>query len=106
VTAIGAQNSPPATRWLLFWRKASAISAVEPFERVDPASILQNVCVEFTDVGFDVRHTGPDRIIAPCKPLAIMRAITNLCDNGVKFGNAVEVRLDGAELGYNIIVAG
>jgi len=99
-------DSSPATRWLLFWRKASAISAVEPFERVDLASILQTVCDEFTDVGFDVRHSGPDRIIAPCKPLAIMQAITNLCENGVKFGNAVEVRLGGAELGYNIIVTG
>ena len=79
--------------------------AVEPFERTDLASILQTVCDEFTDVGFDVRYSGPDRIIATCKPLAIMRAITNLCDNGVKFGTSVEVRLTRSEAGYDIIVS-
>jgi signal transduction histidine kinase len=79
--------------------------AIEPFERADVASILQTVCDDFTDVGFNVCYSGPDRMIVTCKSSAMMRAINNLCDNGVKFGNAVTVRLAGTELGYNIIVA-
>ncbi|KXF77959.1 histidine kinase [Paramesorhizobium deserti] len=65
----------------------------EGFERTDIASTLQTICSEFADVGFDVTYHGPNRLIANCKPLAITRAVTNLCDNATKFANSVVVEL-------------
>lgn len=79
--------------------------AIEPMQKADIVSILQTVCAEFTDIGFQVRYTGPDRMIALCKPLAIMRAITNLCDNGVKFADHVTVRLAETKADYEITVS-
>jgi signal transduction histidine kinase len=65
----------------------------EEFERTDIASSLQTICNEFADVGYDVTYRGPNRLIVNCKPLAITRAVTNLCDNATKFANAVTVEL-------------
>ncbi len=68
----------------------------ETFERADLASVLQTVCSEFADVGHDVSYKGPARLIATFKPLAMTRAVTNLCDNATKFGKSVQVELSAA----------
>lgn len=70
--------------------------ATEAVERVDVASILQTVCSDFTDVGFDVEYDGPNKLIANCRPLSITRAVANLCDNATKFATAVTVQLRGS----------
>ena len=78
--------------------------ATEPMQRADVASLLQTVCAEFSDVGFRVRFEGPNRMIIDCKPLAIMRAVTNLCDNSVKFATEVIVSLKSGKAGCEISV--
>ena len=79
--------------------------ASEPIQRADVASLLQTVCAEFSDVGFPVRFDGPNRMIIDCKPLAIMRAVTNLCDNSVKFATEVIVSVRNGKAGCEIYVA-
>jgi signal transduction histidine kinase len=79
--------------------------ATEEVERVDVASILQTVCSDFSDVGFEVTYEGPNKFIANCRPLSITRAVTNLCDNAMKFASRASVRLDGNEAGFSIAVA-
>lgn len=74
----------------------------EKFERTDIASTLQTICSEFADVGFDVAYRGPNRLIVNCKPLAITRAVTNLCDNATKFASSAVVALR-ADAGTMII---
>lgn len=65
----------------------------EATERTDLVSLVQTVCTEFADVGFNVEYQGPNRLIVHCPPLAMARAITNLCDNATKFGRSVLVEL-------------
>jgi signal transduction histidine kinase len=65
----------------------------EKVERADLASVLQTVCDEFADTGHRIAYKGPARAIASFKPLAITRAVTNLCDNATKFGTTVDVTL-------------
>jgi signal transduction histidine kinase len=79
--------------------------ATEVFERADIASILQSVCSEFSDVGMDVVYDGPNKVIVNCKPLAMTRVITNLCDNGIKFGKAVNVSLKEDRTRFVILVS-
>lgn len=67
--------------------------ATETIELVDVASILQTVCSEFADIGHAVRYTGPNRLLARCRPLSITRAISNLSDNAVKFAGKAEVTM-------------
>ncbi|MGK6316939.1 ATP-binding protein [Neorhizobium sp. DT-125] len=77
--------------------------ASEATELVDVASILQTICSEFADVGHDVSYAGPNRLIATCRPLSISRAVTNLCDNAVKFAQEVKVTLS-RQPGFLVIV--
>lgn len=69
----------------------------EAFQRADLASILKTICDEFADMGHDVTYSGPPRLAAQFKPLALTRAITNLCQNAVKFGTRVNVSLSEVE---------
>lgn len=65
----------------------------EAIERTDLGSLVQTVCTEFADMGFNVEYRGPNRLVVHCPPLAMARAITNLCDNATKFGQSVLVEL-------------
>ncbi|OLP51432.1 ATP-binding protein [Allorhizobium taibaishanense] len=79
--------------------------ATEGLERVDVASILQTVCSDFSDVGFEVTYHGPNKLIANCRPLSITRAVTNLCENAVKFGTTITIELNNSENGFSILVS-
>lgn len=65
----------------------------EVSQRADLASVLQTTCDEFADMGHDVHYNGPARMVTNFKPLALTRAITNLCENAIKFGTHVNVGL-------------
>lgn len=79
--------------------------STEPVERVDVASILNTVCSDFADVGFAVRYIGPNKLIANCRPVSISRAVTNLCENAVKFASIVDVQLHEHQSGFVITVS-
>jgi signal transduction histidine kinase len=78
--------------------------STEKLQRADIASVLQTVCAEFSDVGFSVSYSGPDRLLGWCKPNALARAIINLCDNGVKFAGNVTVALTQTDTAARIAV--
>ncbi len=65
----------------------------EMLERTDIASLLQTICNEYSDIGKPIAYEGPDKLIGPCKSLALTRAVNNLCDNGIKFAENLTVRL-------------
>ncbi|MFP5077980.1 ATP-binding protein [Rhizobium sp. YIM 134829] len=74
----------------------------EAVQRADLASVLQTVCAEFSDMGHDIAYDGPAKLILSFKPLSMMRAVTNLCDNASKFGTRVEVAL--RTLGSEVVI--
>jgi signal transduction histidine kinase len=67
---------------------------LEPAQLVELPSLLQTICAQFTDIGHTVTYSGPDRIAFACRVNAVTRAITNLVDNGAKYGGAVTVDLE------------
>jgi signal transduction histidine kinase len=62
-------------------------------ERVDLASVVKTICAEFEDTGHSISYWGPDRLIMKARPLSIMRAVTNLCENATKFATQIDVSL-------------
>ena len=62
-------------------------------EPVDLASLCITICEEFEDLGADVTYRGPERLILPAHYDPLRRAITNLVDNAVKYGDRAELRL-------------
>lgn len=69
-------------------------SQTETLRKVDLPSLLSTICSDFLDVGFDVSYAGPERLAFLCYPRALVRAISNLVDNGTKFGSSVTITLD------------
>lgn len=73
---------------------------IEALRKTDLPSLLRTICSDFSDVGFSVSYTGPDRLSLDCNSKSLARAVANLVDNGTKFGDTVNVTLkrdlDGA----------
>ncbi|NDW05684.1 HAMP domain-containing protein [Jiella sp. 40Bstr34] len=65
----------------------------EDAERTDIASLIQTIQANFADVGFAVTYEGPDRLTGVCKPNGLTRAVTNLCDNALKFAGSAAITL-------------
>ncbi|MBC9877314.1 HAMP domain-containing protein [Bradyrhizobium sp. INPA01-394B] len=67
---------------------------------VDVAALLQMVCEQFSDTGFAVTYSGPDRAAFMLRPGEIIRAVTNLVENATRFGTHIDVALlpDGDRL--------
>lgn len=77
----------------------------EDVERTDIASLMQTIQADFADVGFAVTYAGPDRLAGQCKPNALVRAVTNLCDNALKFGTHAAITLSTDSMTIRIDVA-
>jgi signal transduction histidine kinase len=75
-------------------------TAREPHVMVDLGSLLQRVCDDIADAGYEVNlDVGNHTLPYGCRPAALRRALTNLVDNAVKYGHRARVALredDGA----------
>jgi signal transduction histidine kinase len=72
----------------------------EKLLNADLPSLLETVCADFTDMGYNVAYVGPERFAYRCKPRWLARAVTNLVENSTKFAQRITVTLSvvGAEV--------
>lgn len=63
-------------------------------ETLDIAALLESICTDFADQGFDVAYAGPETLLASGSPDDLARLFTNLVTNATRFGNTIRVRLD------------
>ena len=66
---------------------------LEPMTLVDVASILELVTDQFADMGYTVGYIGPGHAMATVRPDDLLRSVTNLVENAVKFGTSATIRL-------------
>lgn len=81
----------------------SSNATVEPVRKVDISSLLQTITSEFCDLGHAVTYSGPERFGYLCRQKALIRAVTNLVENAVRFGTIVDIELCGNSRGETII---
>lgn len=65
----------------------------EPIKTVDVATIIETVCDQLVDNGHDVVLRADVPAPLSCRPLAIKRALSNLVENAVKYGQRADVAL-------------
>ncbi len=65
----------------------------EPRETIDLADLLQSLAEARADCGSAVDYEGPAHLTAPARPVALRRALGNLIDNGIKYGQAAHLKL-------------
>ncbi len=56
-------------------------------------SLLETIAAQFSDVGEKVAYGGPERLAFAGRAQAIGRAVTNVVENGTKFGSCVDISL-------------
>ncbi len=76
----------------------------EKARSTDLAALLQSLVDDHADLGGDADYEGPDRLIFSCRPVALKRALNNLIDNALKYGETARVRLAEDSAGVEILV--
>lgn len=72
----------------------SGTDSPEAFVQTDLPSLLQTVADQFADLGHAVSYEGPSRLAARVRHRDILRAVTNLVENAVRYGDKVVVSLE------------
>ncbi|MCF8707418.1 HAMP domain-containing sensor histidine kinase [Rhizorhapis sp. SPR117] len=67
--------------------------SMEEIQKVDLAALADAVVEDFVELGGDVALTECDRIIALVRPQLLKRALRNLVENALKYGEHAQVEL-------------
>jgi signal transduction histidine kinase len=79
-------------------------STAEVTRAVDLQALVASVCDDLADIGQNVRHGGDDRIIYRCRPAGLQRAVRNLVENAVRYGEEASVNVRLGERTLDITV--
>jgi signal transduction histidine kinase len=75
---------------LAFARDEAAREEAKP---TDLASLLESLAGDQQDLGHKATVNEVDRLVITCRPVALKRAFRNLIENGIRYGDAVEINL-------------
>lgn len=68
-------------------------AASEETRTVELSALTESLCDDLTDLGHDITFVDSERITYRCRPEALRRAIRNLVENGVRYGERARVSL-------------
>jgi signal transduction histidine kinase len=76
----------------------------EARQAVDLAVLCNTIVDDLHDQGHDARYVGPDHLERAVYPIGIKRAVMNLVENGLHYGNSVILTLHDREDGAVICI--
>jgi signal transduction histidine kinase len=79
------------------------VDGEEPM-KVDLASLAMTVADDAADLGQPVEYAGPDSLHAVLCPMRIKRALGNLIDNALNYGDRASVSLATSPAGVHLVV--
>jgi len=79
-------------------------AADEEARSTDLAALVTSLVDDHTDLGGDVSYAGPDKLAFTCRPIALKRALNNLIDNALKYGESAGVQLSGNSEGIQLVI--
>lgn len=79
-------------------------AADEPRRTTDVTALVQSVTDDMADAGLDVTMTQSPPVSIDCQPAALKRALTNLIENAVKYGQRARVSLSDLPQAVEIAV--
>ena len=82
------QNITEST--LNFIREESKKEETRP---TDINALLASLAADFEDIGHQVHFTETDRMVLLCRPTSLKRALSNILENAVIYGEAAEINL-------------
>jgi signal transduction histidine kinase len=73
----------------LAFAREDAVS--EATRNVDVMALLESLCEDLSQLGWEVRFTGGEALAWRCRPDSLRRALRNLIENAVRYGGAAAV---------------
>jgi len=87
--------------YLLFAREDAA---QEAYVKMDIVSLIVSICDTYQDAGHDIEYSGAGHAQLNCQPTAMRRALTNVIENGCRYGESVRVELKDEENSVSVFV--
>jgi len=72
-------------------------SIKEQTRRVDLGALIESLCEDLIELGMDIGFSAASRIVIDCRPASLKRAVRNLIENGVRYGNRVRVHIETSD---------
>lgn len=79
-------------------------SAVEPTRTTDLDALIESLCVDLAEMGWDVKFEDGDRVPWRGRPDGLRRALRNVIENAVRYGERARVRLAVLDEWFEIVV--
>jgi signal transduction histidine kinase len=79
-------------------------AADEQARPTDLAALLQSLIDDHADLGGNASYQGPERLNFACRPISLKRAINNLIENGLIYGDSVVATLTATDDRVSIII--
>lgn len=79
-------------------------ATAEPRKSTDVAALVQSLVDDMAEAGFDVTMAPAEPVPLTCQPLAIKRALTNLIDNAIKYGQRARLTLQATPQMVEIVI--
>lgn len=76
----------------------------EPTRKVDLGAMLESLCDDQMELGHDVQFAESDTAIVSCRLVSLKRAIRNLVENAVKYGQRAEVHMQITEESVSVMI--
>jgi signal transduction histidine kinase len=71
---------------------------------VDLAALIESTAVDLADLGADVQVSHAGRLPYACRPLGLRRALRNLIENAVRYGDCARVSLEPGRDEHRIVI--
>lgn len=82
----------------------AGLSDAEQPQKIDLASLAMTLVDDSADLGREIEYFGPDSLHAVLCPLRTRRALSNLIDNALNYGERCYVRLSTSPAGIHLVV--
>jgi len=79
-------------------------AAEEPTRSVDVGALVESLCEDLSDLGLDVTVVATESVACRCRPDALRRAIRNLVENAVRYGERARVSVRSRTEAVDILV--
>ena len=79
-------------------------AAAEDTRTVDLAALVESVAADLVDLGREVAFSGPERLPYACRPDGLKRAVRNLIENAVAYGERARVELESGTAAIRISI--
>ncbi len=79
-------------------------AAAEPTRVVDLAALIDSTVGDLADLGADVTFASPAKFAYACRPVALRRALRNLIENAVRYGDRARIGLQAGPDDVRILI--